>query len=115
MQEGGADQFLIQRIRAGDQSAWRQLIERFDGRLHAFARSRLASKSDADDLVQETFVGFIQSLPAYDPSQSLETYLFTILRHKLYDQFRRKKVPIVAAPAEGDEKPRKKSKKQREE
>lgn len=103
MQEGGADQFLIHRIRAGDQQAWRQLIERFDGRLRAFARSRLASSADADDLVQETFVGFIQSLPSYDASQALETYLFTILRHKLYDQFRKKKIPVLAAPAEGDD------------
>lgn len=103
MQEGVADQFLVQLIRAGDQQAWRQIIERFEGRLRAFARSRLAAKGDADDLVQEAFVGFIQSLPAYDAAQSLETYLFSILRHKLYDQLRKKKLPVLSAPADGDD------------
>lgn len=98
MQESGADEFLIESIRAGDQQAWRQLIDRFEGRLRAFARARIASRTDADDLVQETFVGFIQSLRAFDATQSLETYLFSILRHKLYDQLRRRK-PAVLAPA----------------
>ena len=44
----------------------------------------------ADDLVQETFLGFLRSLPRYDASRSLETYLFAILRNKLSDHVRRR-------------------------
>ena len=61
-----ADHFLVTQIRAGDQPAWRQLIERYSGRLLAFARTRTSSLSDAEDLVQETFVGFLQSLAKFD-------------------------------------------------
>jgi RNA polymerase sigma-70 factor, ECF subfamily len=103
MESGSADQFLVERIRAGDQNAWRQLIERYDGRLLAFARSRLRSSADAEDLVQEAFIGFVTSLVSYDPNQSLETYLFTILRHKLYDLLRKKKLPTVDEPAGSDD------------
>jgi RNA polymerase sigma factor (sigma-70 family) len=98
MSAGGADQFLVERIRGGDESAWRQLIDRFSGRLLAFARSRAPSLSDAEDLVQETFVGFIQSVGHFDTSRPLETYLFTILRYKLYDQLRQRRVNVVAEP-----------------
>jgi len=98
-----ADQFLIEQVRAGDSTAWRQLIDRFSGRLLAFARSRTASVSDAEDLVQETLVGFLQSLTHFDSTRSLETYLFTILRYKLYDLLRQKKLPIVAAPTENED------------
>ena len=98
-----ADHFLVEQIRSGSESAWRQLIDRFTGRLLAFARARAAGLSDAEDLVQETFVGFLQSLVHYDPARSLETYLFTILRHKLYDLLRQRKLTQVSAPADGAE------------
>ncbi|MCH7884136.1 MAG: sigma-70 family RNA polymerase sigma factor [Planctomycetes bacterium] len=99
---GGADQYLIEQISSGAESAWRQLIERFSGRLLAFARARTNSLADAEDLVQETFVGFLQSLSHFDPTRSLETYLFTILRYKLYDLLRQRKLPIVAEPADAE-------------
>ncbi len=84
-----ADLFLVQSVQQGDQSAWRQIIERYQGRLVNFARRMLAQRSDAEDIVQETFMGFLRSLPNYDPSRSLETYLFAILRNKLHDYFRK--------------------------
>lgn len=97
-----ADQFLIEQIRDGNESAWRQLIDRYAGRLQAFARARTASLSDAEDLVQETFVGFLQSREHYDPSRPLETYLFMILRYKLYDLLRQRKAKFVSEPADAE-------------
>ncbi len=99
---GNADQFLVEQIRKGKEHAWRQLIDRYTGRLLAFARARTASLSDAEDLVQETFVGFLQSRTHYDPSRSLETYLFTILRYKLYDLLRQRKATVLAEPADAE-------------
>ena len=97
------DEFLIELVRAGDQEAWRRLIDRYSGRLLAFARARMPSLADAEDLVQEAFVGFLQSLTYYDPSRSLETYLFTILRYKLYDFLRQRKPTLVSEPAGNEE------------
>ncbi len=102
MDANDADRFLVDRIREGDQAAWRQLIERFGGRLSAFARARTSSLSDADDLVQDTFVGFLQSLSHYDNIRSLETYLFTILRYKLRDLYRSRKTPAGGGPDSDD-------------
>ena len=97
-----ADQFLIEQIREGSEPAWRQLIDRYTGRLLAFARTRTAGLSDAEDLVQETFVGFLQSRSHYDSSRSLETYLYTILRYKLYDLLRKKKPNVISEPADAE-------------
>ncbi len=83
-----ADQFLVEQIRDGSEIAWKQLIDRYEGRLLAFARSRIASIADAEDTVQDTFIGFLQSLSRYDTARSLETYLFTILRYKITDYLR---------------------------
>ncbi len=103
MESGSADEYLVAEIRSGNQTAWRQLIERYEGRLLAFARSRAARFADAEDLVQEAFIGFAQSLTHYDTARSLETYLFTILRYKLCDQLRSKKIQAVNAPSDEDD------------
>lgn len=85
------DRFLVGEIRRGDQRAWKQLIDRYQGRLTAFARGRLRDGAEVDDAVQEAFVGFVTSLPHYDESRPLETYLFTILRYKVGEALTRRK------------------------
>ena len=84
------DELLVEEVARGEPAAWHRLIERYEGRLMAFARARIASHADAEDIVQEAFVGFLQSLGNYDPSRSLETYLFAILRYKISDLFKRR-------------------------
>lgn len=69
--------------------AWSDLIACFEGRLLAFCQARLGRRAAAEDVVQETFVGFLTSLPNYDVSRPLESYLFSICAHKLTDYLRR--------------------------
>lgn len=84
-----SDSLLVERVRAGEAAAWADLIARFEGRLLAFVERRAASRAAAEDLVQETFVGFLTSLPNYDARRPLESYLFSIAAHKLTDHLRR--------------------------
>ncbi|MBX7167533.1 MAG: RNA polymerase sigma factor [Pirellulales bacterium] len=94
------DTLLIDRIRRGDAAAWEELIGRFEGRLLAFVESRLRNRAAAEDVVQETFVGFLTSLPNFDPDKPLESYLFSIAAHKLTDALRREgrrpTIPLAA-------------------
>jgi RNA polymerase sigma-70 factor (ECF subfamily) len=80
---------LIDRIRRQDEDAWRDLIARYEGRLLAFVESRAGRRSAAEDIVQETFLGFLTSLTNYDGKRSLESWLFSICAHKLTDYLRR--------------------------
>ena len=100
--DGSADRFLVEEIKKGSESAWRQLIDRYSGRLLAFARARAPSLSDAEDITQDAFVGFLQSVAHYDPSRPLETYLFTILRYKLYDLLRQRKDKVISEPTDAE-------------
>ena len=83
------DRALIRRIRGGDTDAWNDLIGRYEGRLLAFVDSRLSNRSASEDIVQEAFIGFLNSLPNYDGNRSLESYLFSICAYKLTDHLRR--------------------------
>jgi RNA polymerase sigma-70 factor (ECF subfamily) len=84
-----ADRLLIQQIRQGDSRAWETLIARYEGRLLAFVERRLRDRSTSEDVVQETFIGFLNSLPHFDDKRELQTYLFTIASHKITDHLRR--------------------------
>jgi len=84
-----SDHLLIGRIRSGEAEAWNELIGRFEGRLLAFVESRTRNRAAAEDVVQETFIGFLTSLPNYDVRRPLESYLFSIAAHKLTDYLRR--------------------------
>jgi RNA polymerase sigma-70 factor (ECF subfamily) len=84
-----SDRLLIQQIRQGDARAWETLISRYEGRLLAFVQRRIRDRSASEDVVQETFVGFVNSLPNFDDRRELQTYLFTIASHKLTDHLRR--------------------------
>ena len=84
-----AEALLVRQVRVGDASAWQQLIERYEGRLLAFVDSRLRDRAASEDVVQETFVGFLTSLPHYDEKRDIEAYLFSIAAHKLTDHLRK--------------------------
>ncbi|MCS7465813.1 sigma-70 family RNA polymerase sigma factor [Stieleria sp. ICT_E10.1] len=84
-----ADELLIAQIREGDSDAWQALIDRYEGRLLAYTRSRIRDSAAAEDIVQEAFVGFLISLPNYDGGRPLESYLFSICAYKLTDHLRR--------------------------
>ena len=96
---------LIEAIRGGDAQAWSQLVAEYHGRLLAFARSQLGQESDAEDAVQETFVGLLKSLSGFRGEASLETWLFQILRRRIADQYRRlgtrREVTLVAGGDSG--------------
>ena len=83
------DEILVAQIRDGDGDAWQSLIDRYEGRLLAYTRSRIRDSAAAEDIVQEAFVGFLISLPNYDGGRPLESYLFSICAYKLTDHLRR--------------------------
>lgn len=99
------DRLLVSRIREGEQDAWQDCIERFEGRLQAFVESRLGNRATSEDVVQETFLGFLISLPNYDESTPLESFLFSIAAHKLTDVLRRKgrrpELPMLLEDSDG--------------
>ncbi|WP_437185531.1 RNA polymerase sigma factor [Planctomicrobium sp. SH668] len=84
------DRELVRRIRQGDEAAWRDCIAEYEGRLQAFVQSRLSDATLAEDLVQETFIGFLTALPNYQDSTPLESFLFAIAAHKITDALRRR-------------------------
>ena len=73
------DRALLERLRAGDEAAFRELVARHDGALRRVARTFVRTPSAADDVVQETWLGVIRGLPEFEGRSSLRTWIFRIL------------------------------------
>ncbi|MCU0704710.1 MAG: sigma-70 family RNA polymerase sigma factor [Fimbriiglobus sp.] len=103
---GESDRLLVQQIRNGGakaDSAWEELVQRYEGRLRAYIRRRLRDHATTDDAVQETFIGFLNSLANYDDRRELQTWLFTIASHKVTDHLRKSGRRPYGTGSEADE------------
>jgi RNA polymerase sigma-70 factor, ECF subfamily len=69
-----------------DASAW---LGQYGDALYRYARTRVGGRELAEDLVQETFLAALQSKGRFQNRSSVRTWLFSILRHKIIDQYRR--------------------------
>jgi RNA polymerase sigma-70 factor (ECF subfamily) len=98
-----SDRLLVQRIRSHDPAAWDEIDRRYRGRLTAYVRRRLKDHASVDDVVQNTFIGFLNSLANFDDKRDLQTWLFTIASHKVTDLLRRNGRRPVSAGSESDE------------
>jgi RNA polymerase sigma-70 factor, ECF subfamily len=104
-----SDRLLIQQIRtatgAARDAAWKELYDRYVGRVRAYIRRRLMDAAVTDDTVQETFWGFETSLPNYDDKKDLQTWLFSIASYKVIDQLRKKGRQPFLSDSDGPEDP----------
>jgi len=73
-----ADQAVIERARSGDGEAFRELVERHSRPLFRLAFRMTGSESDAEDVVQETFLKAYRRLSRFDGRASFGTWLHRI-------------------------------------
>jgi RNA polymerase sigma-70 factor (ECF subfamily) len=92
------DDHLLERFRAGDESASEALVRRHGGRLLAVARRLLRREEDAADAVQQAFLSAFRSLGAFRGQSSLATWLHRIAVNvclmRLRSAARRRDVPL---------------------
>jgi RNA polymerase sigma-70 factor (ECF subfamily) len=81
---------LLQRVGEGDTHAVAECIDRFGGLVWSLARKLIGNPSEAEDAVQEAFIGLWQNAARYDPSVASEaTFVTMIARRRLIDRWRK--------------------------
>jgi RNA polymerase sigma-70 factor (ECF subfamily) len=82
---------LVRRCLAGDEKAYRELVELYQPRVFSLALRMVRRVEDAEDVTQETFVRMFRALDRYDPSRAFGAWLFSIAARLAIDQLRRRK------------------------
>jgi RNA polymerase sigma factor (sigma-70 family) len=94
---------ILERVAAGDPAAIDECLQRYGGLVWSLARRFSSNFTDAEDAVQEIFIEIWRKAANFDASVASEaTYITMIARHRLIDQYRKRKRRIETAPF-GDE------------
>jgi RNA polymerase sigma-70 factor, ECF subfamily len=105
---------LMARYQAGDFAAVTALVECVGPQLHRFFMAQSASRSDADDLLQETWLRIHRVRHTYRPGEPVLPWFYAIARRVRIDHYRRTsrttarerpldEVPEVTATLPGEE------------
>ncbi len=103
-----ADAALLEGLRAGDEAAFTELVDRYSSSMLRVARMYVPSQAVAEEVVQETWLGVLTGLERFEGRSSLKTWLFRILvnRARTRGERERRTVPfatLAGREAEGED------------
>jgi RNA polymerase sigma-70 factor (family 1) len=84
-----SDNVLIERLSAGDESAFSEIYHMYASDLIGFASSKVYSMEIARDLVQDVFTCLWTDRKKHQIHTSIQSYLFGITRHRIIDHIRK--------------------------
>jgi len=73
-----SDEQLIQEVKAGNTRAFTSLVERYQHRVANTVKGMLGDTPESEDIGQEVFIRFYQSLDRFKGESTLNTYLTRI-------------------------------------
>ncbi len=98
------DAKLVERLRAGDEEAFMELIRELNPSLLRVARMFVPTSALAEDVVQETWLAVLNGIARFEGRSSLKTWIFRILTNtaKTRGERERRSVPFSTLdPEEG--------------
>jgi RNA polymerase sigma-70 factor (ECF subfamily) len=103
-----AERQLVERLRARDEAAFMELVQRYSGSMLRVAQMFVASRAVAEEVVQETWLAVLKGLDRFEGRSSLKTWIFRILtnRAKTRGEREHRSIPFASlalAEAESDE------------
>lgn len=87
---GMNDEQLIEAIDDNDESAFVEFVTRYRAPLQRFVGASVGHRAVAEDIVQETFLAVLEGAGTFEASGSCRSWLFSIARHRIARQFRRR-------------------------
>ena len=102
---GAEDVELVARLRAGDEKAFEALVTRHYATMLAVARTYVKTRAVAEEVVQEAWLGLLQSLDRFQGRSSLKTWILAILVNKAKTRAVRegRTVPFASLAGQADE------------
>ena len=88
------DRHLVELVLQGDDDAFEHLFNRYREAIRRLFVQRLGNDSDADDLLQETFLKIYLNIHRYDNRYTFGQWLYAIARNTLVDFTRKSRTAL---------------------
>ena len=82
---------LIQQLRAGDELAFKSLVENYQDLVYNTALGVVQNSEDAEDVAQEVFIQVFRSIDQFKGDARLSTWIYRITTTKALDHIRSRK------------------------
>jgi RNA polymerase sigma-70 factor (ECF subfamily) len=79
MEDPARDLAIVERLRAGDEGAFRDLVRRHHNAMVHFAGSFVPSRAIAEEVAQDAWLGVIKGIDRFEGRSSLSTWIFRIV------------------------------------
>ena len=76
------DVTLVERLRAGDEAAFVDLVNRYQARMLRLAEATVGSRAVAEEVTQDTWLGVVRGVDRFEGRSTLKTWLFHILLNR---------------------------------
>ena len=86
-----ADRELLEAVLEGDNTAYRGLVEKYQGRVYSMVYGMVRNREDARDITQEAFVKAYRNLKGFRLEASFYTWLYRIAMNLAIDYTRKRK------------------------
>lgn len=86
---------IVKRILAGDERALRVFYKSFSHPLARYISQKIGNREDAEEVLQDTLLGAIESFRDFQFRATLFTFLCSIANHKVIDYYRKKRLKTV--------------------
>jgi RNA polymerase sigma-70 factor (ECF subfamily) len=90
------DHDLVVRAQKGSDTAYRELLGRYQRPVFSLIYRMVRDREQAEDLAQETFVRVFNNIDRYDPAYKFSSWIFKIATNLTIDWIRRKEVATVS-------------------
>jgi len=91
MSSGASLEETLQRAAAGDETAWRDIVETYSPRVFGLIRAQCGNVDLAEEITQSTFCTVVQRIGRYSELGRFESWLFRIAMNRLRDEMRRRR------------------------
>lgn len=102
MSENVSEPLNIEALKAGDREEIAHMVELYSDQVYRVALKMLNDPSDAEDVLQETFLKALRALPDFEGRSSISTWLYRIAVNESLMLIRKRK-PEIAAVEENDQ------------
>ena len=82
---------LIERLKRGEESAFRSLVEQYQDLVYNTALGVVQNESDAEDVAQEVFIQVFRSIGTFKSEAKLSTWIYRITTTRALDLLRARK------------------------
>jgi RNA polymerase sigma-70 factor (ECF subfamily) len=89
---GSQEAALVRRVQAGDERAFREIVDRYQSKVLSIIYGILKNRNDAEDIAQQVFAKIYFSIGSFDFRSSLLTWIYKITVNECYDYLRKKRV-----------------------